>query len=292
MNVRIILLTTVLFIALFEPVLAQKNELNRQTTPLKIDGSDEDCNSIGGNLRFYDSGSKINFDVRNDSANLYLIFKSDDKFLQHQISLAGMTLKLSVKEKKKRTATFTIKEKNKDPERFSRQSEGVSLDDYALKEEYMPKDTAWLQGFHFTNGKLLSRNRSSKEFSFDIRKGEKASGTIVEILIPIRELFGNDYSLKEISKIPLQFQLTINSFSSNSNYGQMKVGMGREGGLSGNRRMRGSGSGGESRLSGRNNGEIPNGAEMNEGQNSRHQKMWGTNSNEKKEFKFDFYLTD
>jgi len=42
----------------------------------------------------------------------------------------------------------------------------------------------------------------------------------------------------------------------------------------------------------RNNGDTRNEAEMNERQNLPRQKMWGTNSNEKKEFKFDFYLTD
>ena len=62
---------------------AQTSELKWQSSPIVIDGNEEDWDPTGGNLRFYDSKNQLFYDLRNDSVNLYILVKSDNPFLLH-----------------------------------------------------------------------------------------------------------------------------------------------------------------------------------------------------------------
>ena len=288
MNQRIVLLLA-FFAILFINVYSQKSELNWQLSPTIIDGNDNDWNPVGKKLRFYDSKNQLYYDLRNDSTNLYFVLKSDNPLLQHQISFAGMKLTLIIKEKPKRTTIFVLEPKKGMSKRFSQQKREQSLDDLASKEEIMPKDTAFLDGFQCTKGNILSGNTNSNEFSFDISKGRKASKTVFELLIPIRDLFGNSFNLNQINQIPIQLQLTINAPTGNSNFGQMRGGMGAPG-----RGMRpGGGMGGPGGGMGSGGGMEGPGGEMGERQqSSRPEGMQAGNTMEKKDMKFEFYLTN
>lgn len=297
MNQKIVLLTA-FFAFLFVNAYSQKSELKWQTSSLIIDGNETDWNQTGKNLRFYDSKNELYYDLRNDSDNLYLVLKSDNPFLQRQISLAGMKLKFTIKERTKRIATFTINPQKGTPERFSQQKREQSLDELARKEEIIPKDTAFLDGFQYAKGNILSGNKNLNEFSFDICKGRKATKTVFEILIPIRELFGKGFDLNQINQIPLQLQLSINAPSEDSNFG--RGGMGREGGFGGGRMGGGGGrmdaGGGMGGEMGGNGPGREGGGEMSEGgqsrQGSRPEGMQSGNIMEKKDMKFEFYLTN
>jgi hypothetical protein len=105
---------TASFLAIFiTNNFAQISELKWQHSSIFIDGNEEDWNPSGGNLRFFNSKSQLFYDLRNDSVNLYILVKSDDPFFRHQISRAGMKLKLNIQEKTKRTVSFTIEQKKR-----------------------------------------------------------------------------------------------------------------------------------------------------------------------------------
>lgn len=288
MSQRIMLLLA--FVAtLFLNAYSQKSELYWATTPIVIDGNDNDWNPDGQIFRFYDSNNKLYYDVRNDAVNLYLVIKSDNSFLQQQIMREGMMLKFSIKDAIKKTATFTIKPKKGMPEKFSPQKgQQTSLDELARKEEFFPKDTAFLQGFQFADNYVLEGNNNPSEITFEISKGRKATNTVFELLIPLRDFFGDNYNLSQINKTLVQLQLAIDAPSSES--GQMRGGMrggmgGPGGGDMGSGGMGGPGGGmgtpgGGNEMQGGNNSNRPEGMPQ------------GGMSMEKKNMKFTFYLTD
>ena len=285
MNQRIVFLTA-FSVILFAHLYSQKSELKWQISQVVIDGNENDWNPEGRNLRFYDSQNQVYYDLRNDSTNLYFVAKSDNSFLQQQILRAGMNLKFTIKEKAKRTATFSIEPKKGIPERFSFKKNGeASLDELARKEESFPRDTAFLQGFQFSKTYILSGKNDLNEVSFDISKGRKATKTVFELLVPLRELFGDNYKLNQINQIPLQLQLTVNAPSANSNFGSTRGRMGHRGGFSGGGMMP-PGGGMEP------GGGMSPGGEMQEGAPSRPDGMKPTLSMEKINMKFEFYLTN
>lgn len=301
MNRKIVFLCA-LFAVVFANVYSQKSELKWQQSPLKIDGDENDWIPAGKPLRFYDSTSQLSYELRNDSENLYFVLKSDNSFLQHQITRAGMKLKFNIKDKIKRTASFTIEPKKGIPERFSPQrgQQQQSLDELARKEETFPKDTAYLQGFQFSKNYILSGENQSNNIIFDMNKDRKAVKTIFELQVPLRELFGDNYNLSLINQIPLQIQLAINAPSTDSGFGGMRGGMGRGGGFGGGRMGggrggmdAGGGMGGE--MGGGMNGGPGGGGDMEAGGESTRQqypRQGGGFSMEKKDMKFDFFLTN
>lgn len=265
---------------------AQTSELKWQSSPIIIDGNEEDWNPTGGNLRFYDSKNELFYDLRNDSVNLYILVKSDNPFLRHQISRAGMKLKLNIQEKTKRTVSFTIEPKKGMPERtFSQTNRPGYLDELSRKEESLPKDTAYLQGFQSSTSSVISGTYNPGNICFDLSKGRRAEKTIFELQIPLRELFGNNYQLNQFNKIPLQIQFTINAMSFNSSFGQMHGGMGHGSGFGGGGRMRGDRMG-----DGMNPSEEGNEGSMQGYRNGN--QPFGNFSNEKKDLKLNFYLTN
>ncbi|MGC3976762.1 MAG: hypothetical protein QM751_00070 [Paludibacteraceae bacterium] len=278
-------LAMVLLSIIITPVYTQTSEINWQTSLLKIDGNNYDWHPIGKNLRFYDSKSQLKYEFRNDSINLYFVFESDSPLLQHQISQAGLSLKFTIKEKTKRFATLTIVPKKGMPEKFIPRNQTISLDELAQKEEVFPKDTAYLQGFKFSENYIVSGNNDYNNIVFDISKGIKSNKTVFELQIPLRDFFGSNYKLDNINQIPLQIQLTINTPTKKNNTDTMKGRMDKAGDFGGGGGMRPGG--------GMNGGPgRDGGGEMQEMGNSRPENMQNEITTEKKDMKFEFYLTN
>lgn len=240
-------LTCVALACFITGTFAQLTEINWQPTLLEIDGNPNDWTT---NLRFFDSESKIKYELRNDAVNLYFVFKSDEKSLQRQLQQAGMKLKFAVKSNAKTTGTITFAPKKgmqgmpmppmnggqgqrppmpqgKKPELTQNQQPG--LDQFAMRPEFLPKDTATIKGFLFAKDRIFSDNSTENTIRFAKSRGNMEEAAF-ELVIPIRELFGDGYKLETISNIPIQFQLSINSVSQNTGSGEMRGGPGRMGG--------------------------------------------------------------
>lgn len=226
------------FVSLFfSNVYSQVTELNRQTKPVIIDGKPDEWSA---NLRNFDSESKIKYELKNDDENLYLILKSDDKTLLRQMELAGMSIKFIVKEKPKRTATIVFNKRTMRAfqsqggrDGMNRHQDGeTDMNQLVRKKEFLPKDTARIRGFAFAKDIIVAGNVSDNK-NINFAKG-RANGqeSVFEMVIPLREFFGDNYQMKNITRIPFQFMLTINA--PDENFGGRSFG-GEPGGMGGRR---------------------------------------------------------
>lgn len=231
-----ILLLLIVVNTLATSAFAQVMELNRQTKPIVIDGKSDDWSA---NLRNFDSESKIKYELRNDDENLYFIFKSDERALIRQVELAGMSMKFVIKVKPKRTANIVFAKRTMRAMQplgartgmNRNQNEDGGLDQLALKKEFLPKDTAQIKGFAFAKDIVVATKGENKNINFAKGRGNGQESTF-EMVLPIRELFGDNFQMKDITKIPIQFQLSINA--PDENFGGRSMG-GEYGGMGGRR---------------------------------------------------------
>ena len=281
-----ILVTTVFLLNILLSINAQKNTLKWQSSPLEIDGNSNDWISENQILRFSNSESQIKFEFRNDSSNLYFIFKYDDRSLQQQITMSGMNLKFIIKEKEKRKSSIIFREKSKGIEPPVQQNQTMTLDKYAIRKDFLPKDTAFLEGFT-SQGYVISGDSSFNGICFELSKVQKENETTFELRLPLRELFNDGYNLSKICQIPIQLQLAINAPSVKSGQGEMKS----HGGMGGRPPGGGGGAPGGGNLGG---GAPPdmNGGGMGGENRPTPDQMQKLNSMSKKSFNFEFYLTN
>lgn len=241
MKIRI--LSACIFTCFFFTGHAQVCENNWQATPLSIDGNPNDWTT---KLRLYDSNSKLMYEFRNDDKNLYFVFKSEEKSLQRQMEQAGMKLKIVIKGAPKTKATIEFKKNtsktmmptppggmnNGTPPSFPQQQtqngqlrQDNNQNQLPMKPEFMPKDTAYVKGFMFAQNFILSNNQHENTITFAKSRGNSDESAF-ELVIPIRELFGDNFQLANIKNIPIQFNLTINALSQSSSSSRMSGGMG------------------------------------------------------------------
>lgn len=238
----------ILIVAFTQLSFGQKNILYWQSSSLEINGNDADWALRDNILRFYDSASNIKYEMRNDENNLYLIFESDDRSLQQQIMMGGLSLKLKVKDKSKRVGEFVINAHKHDMmqpqlgnknDRTNNQGQNEeekpqSLDEMAKPKFEMPKDTAFLSGFAYAPEYVVAGELNEDTIGFSFNKDRKVQGSTLELAIPLADLFGDNYNLNNISSTAVQLQLIINAVST-SGKSDFSTGMqgGRSGGMGG-----------------------------------------------------------
>lgn len=257
-----------------------------QAQPIVIDGDGSDWVTIP---RFFNASSNIKYEFRNDAENLYIIISPADRNTQLQLSAAGFNIKLKL-----RTST---------PERFSimfqapkmgmmpppQMNQDKLVEKTILNSESMSKDTATVEGFLFTKGKIVSENTDEKSISFAHSKQASNSG-VYEIRIPLREIYGNGFKLETVSATPVQLQVNINELSQK---GMKKMTSRMAGGMhGGGRGMRGGGRGmgGDREMEGGMPGETE-GREDEERSQMQAQGMGNMAAFEKKSFSIDFQLS-
>jgi hypothetical protein len=299
---RLFQLTLMAALCLSTGVKAQVSNSKWQSQPIVIDGDGSDW---GTNPRFFNAESNVKYEFRNDAQNLYLIIKSADRTVQLQMLKAGFNVKLKVKTSPplRTTITFpTLKDVETAPVAVNTEDK---LIDKSVSHDEFSRDTAILDGFQYSKGKISSEKRDEKTVCFSRSKSPREL-TFYEIRVPLRELFGDNFSLETISSIPIQLQVNINDLSqSTMRKMKGKGGMGRSGGMG--RGMGGGGRGGmgggrnegmggdlqsqqEADLPGGNIGEVPGTGELDGGMQGNN--MRGGYSMEKKSFSIDFHLSD
>ncbi len=203
-------------LSLLSPIMAQPSLSKWQAQPIKIDGDAADWQSLP---RFFNSESAVQYEFRNDAQNLYLIIKSTDQATQLQLAQAGFTIHL--KEKTQPPTKFSITFPARKSETWmnfhNNPEEKPELlnDKYNTPPDIIPRDSAILAGFMYTKGMIYSDKNDSNAFSFAQSKNNRKQ-TIFEIQIPLREIFGNNFNLIQVSKMAFQLQVIINDLSLNS----------------------------------------------------------------------------
>jgi uncharacterized membrane protein YgcG len=208
---RIGIITLAIF-SCITTLFAQSEKANWQEKPIMVDGVSTDW---GENLRFFNGEAKLHFEYRNDDQNLYLILLSSERSTINQILKAGCSVNLKAKKSISTNATITI------PGHSSQFTESDWIKPNGLPDKLVEKsvtksmvlkDTVILDGFQFSAGVLTSDIKIENRISFAKNKVQR-NQYIYEFCIPLCELFGNKYILKDINVIPFQFQIIINELS-------------------------------------------------------------------------------
>lgn len=292
---RLFQFTLFTVLSLFTGAIAQVSTSKWQSQPIVIDGDGSDWGTLP---RFFNADSNVKYEFRNDDRNLYIILKAADRTTQVQLLAAGFNVKLKVKASPpiKVGINFPALKKGEMPPMILNQDGRTDKLTYksTLNSETIPKDTAILDGFQYSKGKIVSENTDEKAISFARSKSNRDLATY-EIRIPLREIFGNEYTMEMVSSNPVQLQVNINDLSEND----IKKMRGRQGrGMSsGMHNGGGRGMGGEM-----NGGEMDGGgiggSEMGQmpGQDEQYQMQGGMqgrygSTTERKSFSIDFKLS-
>jgi len=298
---RLVQLSFLTVLSLFSVAMAQVSTSHWQAVPIAIDGDGSDW---GTNPRFFNAESNVKYEFRNDAQNLYLIIKSADRAVQMQLLKAGFNIKLKIKTTPPIRTTISFpagKSREKTPVLNNEEARPDKLMDKSItNQETMLKDTAILDGFQYSKGKINSENRDEKSICFARSKSQREL-TYYEIRIPLREIFGNDYVMKTISEIPIQLQVNINELSQNE-IRKMRTKGGGRGGMGGGHGGGRGGMGGGGMGGGRSGGmggdlqsqqenDLPGGNVSEEIENMDGNPNRGGYSMDRKSFSIDFHLS-
>ncbi len=277
-------------IALSSNVFAQLSSGKWQTQPIKIDGDGSDWGLLP---RFFNTESNLKYEFRNDATNLYFILKAADRATQMQLFRAGFSIRFKLKTATplKTEITFQANKFTEMPPMNSQEVRtDILVDKSVTKPEIILNDTVLLDGFQFSNGMITSKNKENIFFASSKSNKELAT---YEIQVPLRELFGNNYSLDKVAATQIQLQVVLNELSQNEiRKMKSRSGGGHSGGMYGGGRGMGEGRGmnGAAEMGGEMQGgmgQMP-GSQMNV---EMPIEMRGGSSMERKSFNKDFMLS-
>jgi len=293
---RLVQLTFLTVLSLFSGIMAQVSTSKWEAQSIVIDGNGADWGTLP---RFFNAESNVKYEFRNDAKNLYLILKAADRSTQMQMLSAGFSIKLKVKSSPplKMSIAFPALKKGEMPPMIINQDGKIDNLTYksSLGEVIIPKDTALLDGFLFSKGKIVSEGNDENSICFARSKTARELVTY-EVRVPLREIYGNDFSLVNLNTTPIQLLVNINDLSQRDMKkmkGHQGKGMsgGMPGGGRGSRGMGGEmgGNGMENRgIGGSDTGEMP-GSEMQDAMQGNQSS--NSFSMERKSFSIDFKLS-
>jgi hypothetical protein len=267
---------------------AQVSSSKWQAQPIVIDGDGSDWGTLP---RFFNAESNVKYELRNDDRNLYIILKPADRSTQLQLISAGFSVKLKVKTSPPTKVGINFQFSKMGMLSTPQMNQDKLVEKSVTNPEFMPKDTATVEGFLFAKGKIFSENNDEQSISFARSKSARELGTY-EIRIPLREIYGNAFKMETVSDTPIQLQVNINELSQKSMKSmRSRMGGGMHGGGRG-RGMDGGMHGGGDEMG----GGMPGGGEMGgDDMEERPQMQDGGMSNQssftRKSFNTDFKLS-
>ena len=177
---------------------------------ITIDGKIQDW----GSLKHYDNQSRLFFDFKNDSNNLYLCFQTKDEMNQAKIMRSGMKIILSDKINGKHKSTINFPLGVKHAAKSADSEDEIQPDPLASHLSkpavFLASDTMMeVKGFANTNGIIPSKNVSGIHAAIN---WDSANTLTYEMAIPLKELFGNNFNATDISK-EISLNAIINAMS-------------------------------------------------------------------------------
>lgn len=198
-------------------------------------------------LRHYDNATGLFFDFENDGNNLYLCFQTRDEMNEVKILQAGMKIILSSKINGKHKSVINF------PLPVSKTSENKEIikpDPMSVRPDrhatFLGGDSLMeVKGFATKNGTISSRDTSGIHAAIN---WDSSKTFTYELAIPLKEMFGNDYNVKELSN-NISMEVVVNAmspgnrsqFSGGENGFSERDRAGGSGGMHGGRREGGQG---------------------------------------------------
>ncbi|UEG54355.1 hypothetical protein LLH06_05170 [Mucilaginibacter daejeonensis] len=242
--------------ALSSTTYAQEhNSLRKPPSTVRIDGK---LNDWGDSLYYYNADKKLNYTLANDAQNLYVAIHFNDRSEQERVLMAGLTLGINTRGKKKNeyTMTFPVADEKDNAEMMAQRIQAAQTNGDAPDREEMRKARmSRLKNIKVTGFKdidydiLTSTNTLGFKAALDV---DPDGNLVYEAVIPLRFFDGAD-----ITKNEWAFNFKINGITRPSGgngqvggmpggRGGMGGGMGRGGmggGMGGGRGGRGGGMG-------------------------------------------------
>lgn len=172
------------------PLKAQDVTAGFSTEPITIDGKAVEWSVP---FRFSDYTSKIQYNIRNDSATLYFCFKTDDRLSQLKLLYYGFDIYIDTTGKKKKTVHLQFPMKNGELEKGER---AIAESGYDLQLYVKSEITAlFAQNFiGLPNGIQPLKTDGGIEAAIDF---DEAGALVFEIAIPVKMLQTNVNSEKK-----------------------------------------------------------------------------------------------
>lgn len=195
---------SIIFILSFSYSFSQLNTVSWQKDSIFIDGASFDW---GTSFRYFDSKTRIRYNISNDSNYIYFCFQPVDEFVKSQILRAGMQIEFSPKVKPKRTAIIKYPQPLEKPDGKQSITNTQSFEEFfhsfqIFNNHYDSK------GFVSCNGNLPLENKKGISVKFD----RETNGLLCyELKIPIEELYGENYNLSVIAEKYFKIKLKVNS---------------------------------------------------------------------------------
>ncbi|MEO6905990.1 MAG: hypothetical protein ABI148_06490 [Ginsengibacter sp.] len=192
-------------------IFAQDNPSARWTkNGITVDGNVQDWNS----LKHYDNQSRLFFDFKNDSNDLYLCFQTKDETNQAKIMRSGMKIILSDKINGKHKSIINFPLGIKNTGKSTNSEDKIQPDPLASHQSkyaiFLASDTVMeVKGFANINGLIFPNDISGIHAAIN---WDSVNTLTYEIAIPFKELFGNNFNLKNISK-EISINVIINAMT-------------------------------------------------------------------------------
>jgi hypothetical protein len=188
----------VIVLMFFSAISFGQDEIARSswiTSPVKIDGKPQEWKLP---LRYYDAVTKLFFAFANDDKNLYVCFQAPDEMTQVKIMRAGIEVYLSVKGKHKVSVTFPLAQQTVPAASQNDNNVQQNQDRKNQRTSFILQSTLMeVKGFQTKNGFIPINDSSGINAAINWDENDKLT---YEISIPLKEWFGINYTVADISK--------------------------------------------------------------------------------------------
>jgi hypothetical protein len=180
---------------------------------ITVDGNAADWNH---SLKHYDNDTRLFFDFKNDSNNLYLCFQTKDEMTEAKIMRAGMKIIISDKINGKHKSSISFPLGFKHALKSEQAEDAITPDPLSSpgrhQKAFGANDSMEVKGFADKNGLIPANDISGIHAAM----GRDSSNALtIEIAIPFKEMFGNDYQVKDLSK-EISLNVIINAMPAGS----------------------------------------------------------------------------
>lgn len=190
---------------------AQTNTSKWLIAPLTIDGDNADW---GGRPSCYESECAMFYELKNDSNYLFLLFEIAGKQSQTKFMQAGFEVAIKIKTKPKLNASINfLAQQNQ--ERSARENEGLHNPNNLHQGYLLNSSYADVSGFLKTNEKITRNINGNQAFTYNIGWND-LNNMLVEIRIPMSEVFGVENVAIDYTKIPISLTCILNAMEHSS----------------------------------------------------------------------------
>lgn len=170
-----------------------------QDTPVVADGSPDDWSLP---LRFSNENYTLQYNVTNDSKNIYICVLSRDEATQLRMLRAGMTIYFDPKgDKNKEIGLHFPLRKQSDPEGGRIRYNGAGNDRSVAKEELLlQSDFYGTTGFSAIENGQFGVADPKSPFQVTMKLRNQDSLLVYEVVIPVKNILGMDLSARSARK--------------------------------------------------------------------------------------------